>query len=90
MGVDDADGLQVGIDDGTPHKFHPFPVKIFGNCVRERGGGTVCFVKGPIIGKVPDIAVERTVFLTYIIEYTGIGYGCLYLQAITDDTFVLL
>ena len=46
VGVDDADGLQIGVDDGGAHECHTPLFQALGNGVGQRadGNGGVIFV----------------------------------------------
>ena len=39
VGVDDADGLQIGVDDGGAHECHTPLFQALGNGVGQRAGG---------------------------------------------------
>ena len=39
VGVDDADGLQIGVDDGGAHECHTPLFQVLGNGIGQRAGG---------------------------------------------------
>ena len=89
MGIDDANGLQVGIDDGAAHEFHASAAEVAGDGVGQRGGGTSGFENGGSACEMPKVAVKRAIFMAYLHEDAGVGHGGSDFQAVAHDAFVL-
>ena len=70
VGVDDADGLQIGVDDGGAHEGHAPLFQVLGNGVGQRAGGNggVIFVDDFPACPAPNIGVKTAVFFLNVPE----------------------
>lgn len=87
MPIDDADGLEVGIDDGGADEGHAAAFQVGGDGVGQGRGGTqgAGFPHHPAAGERPDIVAERAEFLLYRLEHSAVADGGLDLQPVADD-----
>ena len=85
MGIDDADGLQVGVDDGAAYELHSPARKVLGDGIGQGGSGLAGLMEDVPLCEAPDIPVKRTVFPTNLIEHAGIGDGSTNLQSVADN-----
>ena len=63
MTIDDAHGLQVGIDDGRTDKGHAPFLEVRRNLVRQKRPGTIPFVYDLSIRPVPQIGIKTAPLL---------------------------
>ena len=90
--VYDADGLEIGVDDGGACELHPAAAQVGRHLVRQRrgrAGDAVAVPDGFPLGEVPDIGVEAAPLVLDGKEDTGIIHGGVELPAVADDGGVL-
>ncbi len=78
MVIDDADALQVAVDDDSTDILETAPFQVLGNLVAQSIADTPPMLMGRIdhclaTGEAPDVLVERAELLPYAAEGTGIG-----------------
>ena len=61
MCIDDADGLQIGVDDGGADESHAVRLEIHCDGVGQRGCSHACLVDDVTAGEPPNIVVETAV-----------------------------
>ena len=72
MCIDDADGLQIGVDDGGADESHAVRLEIHCDGVGQRGCSHACLVDDVTAGEPPNIVVETAVRRLDIPECVGI------------------
>ena len=74
VGIDDADGLQIGVDDGGANEGHAPLFQVLGNGVGQRAGGNggVIFVDDFAVCPAPDILFKAAVLFLNVPEDTAV------------------
>ena len=90
MGVDDADGLKVGVEDGGADEGHAALFQVGGDGVGEGRGGRAKFPDRSAAGPAPEIGGKAAEFPLNVPEDPRIAHGGFQLAAVADDGSVLL
>ena len=90
VGVDDADGLQIGGDDGGAHECHTPLFQVLGNGIGQRAGGNggVIFVDNFPACPAPNIGVKTAVFFLNVPEDAAVFDAGSDFQPVADDALV--
>lgn len=90
VGVDDADGLQIGVDDGGTREGHTLLFQVLGNGVGQRAGGNggVIFVDNFPACPAPNIGVKTAVFFLNVPEDAAVFDAGSDFQPVADDALV--
>ena len=90
VGIDDADGLQIGVDDGGANEGHAPLFQVLGNGVGQRAGGNggVIFVDDLAVCPAPDILFKAAVLFLNVPEDTAVFDTGPDFQPVADDALV--
>ncbi len=89
MREDDADGLEVRVDDGGADESHSPSVEVFRYAIGEVRRGEGVLMNGLAVGETPDVFVETPHLTLDGNEDLGIADGSLDFQFVADDACVL-
>lgn len=89
MGVNDTDGLQIGVDNRCSDEFHTAFFQIGGNQIGQRRAGFICFIDSFLLRKMPDILEKTAPFLLNLQKNSGIADGSFNLFPVADDACIL-
>ena len=88
MVVDDADGLEVGVDGDAADKFEAALFHVLGDALAQfaRGRALVCFVSYDcLLGELPNVSIEAAECCLHLLEGLSVGDGGFYFSAVADN-----
>ena len=89
VGIDDAHGLQIGVDSYSAHKLHAASLQIPCHLVREGRSGLPGLVDHGSLGEVPQVGRKAAPLPPDVAKHPGVVHGCPYFAAVADDVPVL-